>query len=176
MLNTLKSILPDGIEIKDIKELSNRYKLRISYRGMEASTELYKLCSPGEQVAVCQKAIDTAMSTMYMNIGDLKKAGEWLRGEYWKRMLCETDEDEHDIITISSLIERLEKIKSKYGDLPIWKVAECSDIAEPYEPMTKFPEMNCVIGEGMFLDEQATIMSEGTIEPYEKVVLIKLNL
>lgn len=83
MIDILKQELKEGMTIKDYKELSNKYKVSLSYNGMEASTELSKTCMPGCEKEVCRNAIDDAVSTMYVNAGDLVEARKWLYGECW---------------------------------------------------------------------------------------------
>lgn len=83
ILDVFKNILPDGMEITKCKELSNKYKLTISYNGMSAPCELNKLCTPGNEKSLCMQAIDNAMSSMYLDKGDLREAEAWLHGERW---------------------------------------------------------------------------------------------
>lgn len=83
ILDVFKDILHDGMEITKCKELSNKYKLSLSYNGMSASCELNKLCTPGNEKSICMQAIDNAMSSMYIDKGDLKEAEAWLHGERW---------------------------------------------------------------------------------------------
>lgn len=83
ILDVFKNTLQDGMEITKCKELSNKYKLTISYKGMSASCELNKLCTPGNEKSLCMQAIDNAMSSMYINSGDLREAEAWLHGERW---------------------------------------------------------------------------------------------
>lgn len=52
---------------------------------MSASCELEKKCVPGMQEFVCKKAIDIAMSTMYINTGNYEEAKRWLDGEAWNK-------------------------------------------------------------------------------------------
>lgn len=72
ILDVFKDILHDGMEITKCKELSNKYKLTLSYNGMSATCELNKLCTPGNEKSLCMQAIDNAISSMYLDNGDLK--------------------------------------------------------------------------------------------------------
>lgn len=83
ILDIFKNTLQDGMEITKCKELFNKYKLTLSYNGMFASCELNKLCTPGNEKSLCMQAIDNAMSSMYLDKGDLREAEAWLHGERW---------------------------------------------------------------------------------------------
>lgn len=89
MIDILKQELKDGMTIENDRELSDKYKLVIVYDGMKAPVVLGKTCAPGCEREVCRKTIDTALSTMYVNSGNLVEAKKWLDGEFWK----ETGED-----------------------------------------------------------------------------------
>jgi len=89
MIDILKQELKEGMTIENDRELSDKYKLTIVYDGMKAPVVLAKTCAPGCEREVCRKIIDTALSTMYVNSGDLVEAKKWLDGEFWK----ETGED-----------------------------------------------------------------------------------
>lgn len=83
MIDIFKETLQEGMEISKCKELSNKYKFTLSYNGMSATCELSKLCTPGNEKSLCMQAIDNAMSSMYIDKGDLKEAKAWLHGERW---------------------------------------------------------------------------------------------
>lgn len=83
ILDIFKDTLQDGMEITKCKELSNKYKMMLSYNGMFASCEVNKLCTPGNEKSLCMQAIDNAMSSMYLDKGDLREAEAWLHGERW---------------------------------------------------------------------------------------------
>ena len=85
ILDIFKDTLQDDMEITKCKELSNKYKLTLSYNGMSASCELNKLCTPGNEKSLCMQAIDNAMSSMYLDKGDLREAEAWLHGERWEQ-------------------------------------------------------------------------------------------
>ena len=84
MFEILKDTLQNGMEIKNERELSNKWKFSIAYDGMQAATELPKTTAPGHEVEVCKSSINNAMSTMYINVGNLVEAKAWLDGEKWK--------------------------------------------------------------------------------------------
>ena len=83
MIDILKQELKDGMSIENNRELSDKYKLTIVYDGMKALVVLPKACAPGCEREVCRKTIDTALSTMYVNAGNLTEAKKWLDGEFW---------------------------------------------------------------------------------------------
>ena len=83
MFDILKDTLQSGMEIKNERELSNKWKFSIAYDGMQATTELPKTTAPGYEVEVCKTSINNAMSTMYINVGNLVEAKAWLDGERW---------------------------------------------------------------------------------------------
>ena len=83
MFDILKDTLQSGMEIKNERELSNKWKFSIAYDGMQAATELPKTTAPGYEVEVCKTSINNAMSTMYINVGNLVEAKAWLDGERW---------------------------------------------------------------------------------------------
>lgn len=85
MLEIFKNLLKDGMKITDLKNYASKYKITLSYNGMSASCELAKKCAPGMQEIVCKKAIDTAISTMYINTGNYGEAKRWLDGEAWNK-------------------------------------------------------------------------------------------
>ena len=84
MFEIMKDTLQDGMEIVNDRELSNKFKFCITYKGMQAPTELPKTTAPGCEVEVCKKAIDNAISTMYINAGNIEDAKKWLDGDMWK--------------------------------------------------------------------------------------------
>lgn len=86
MIDILKQELKEGMTIENDRELSDKYKLTIVYDGMYAPVVLYKTCAPGCEKELCRKVIDTAMSTMYVNVGNLAEAKKWLDGEFWKNI------------------------------------------------------------------------------------------
>lgn len=84
MIDILKQELKSGMSVESEKELSNKWKIVITYNGMKASVDLPKACTPSAEKEVCRKTIDTALSTMYVNAGNLVEAKKWLDGEFWK--------------------------------------------------------------------------------------------
>ena len=84
MIDVLKNELKNDMSIGTEKELSSKWKVTILYNGMQSTIDLPKTCTPGCEKEVCRKAIDTALSTMYVNAGNLTEAKKWLDGEFWK--------------------------------------------------------------------------------------------
>lgn len=78
MLDILNERLVEGLSIKSIKETNNKYKICFEYEGEEVKAELPKSCTPGCHNEVADNAIITAMSTIYLNRGDMNSAKIWL--------------------------------------------------------------------------------------------------
>ena len=83
MIDIFKKELQDGMEIVKCKEMANVYKITLSYDGMTGTCELSKMCAPNAEKSLCRKSIDTAISGMYINAGNLAEAKLWLDGEKW---------------------------------------------------------------------------------------------
>ena len=83
MIDIFKKELQDGMEIVKCKEMANVYKITLSYNGMTGTCELSKMCAPNAEKSLCRKSIDTAISGMYINAGNLTDAKLWLDGEKW---------------------------------------------------------------------------------------------
>lgn len=83
MLDVFKSILQEGMEIDKVKEYNANYKFIMSYKGMTAKCQLAKVCALGCERQNCMNVINNAISSMYINAGDLKEAKAWLDGEKW---------------------------------------------------------------------------------------------
>lgn len=139
MIDIFKDTLQKGMVITNCKELSNRYKITLMYEGMEGTCELNKMCVPNSERALCRKAIDTAISGMYINIGNLLEAKAWLNGERW------TDEETKAASISKETRETLEDILEKI-DCDVWstldddgddwftaeKISQIKDIIESY--------------------------------------------
>lgn len=78
MLDVLKQNMMEGLTIKSVKELNNKYKLCLSYDGYETNVELSKACVSGTQDEVAQRTIITAMSNIYFNQGNYEMCKHWL--------------------------------------------------------------------------------------------------
>lgn len=86
MLDILKNRLPDGLMITDAKEKPSKYIVKFAYNGEQLSGqgELMKACAPGKENAICDTAIQVAMTGFMLNKGDLEGAKQWM--DYAKRM------------------------------------------------------------------------------------------
>jgi hypothetical protein len=78
MLNTLKERLPDGMEIKKVKEKSSKYEIIFLIDGKDIKSELPKTCTPGMQNRVADHTIINAMVINAMHNGDMETAKKWL--------------------------------------------------------------------------------------------------
>lgn len=83
MIDIFKETLQDGMEIVKFKEMANVYKITLSYNGMIGTCDLSKMCAPKSEKSLCKQAINTAVSGMYINAGNLAEAKEWLDGNKW---------------------------------------------------------------------------------------------
>lgn len=83
MLNIFKKMLPDNVVIQNIQEYSNKYKINLRQNTEIASCELQKTCAPKGEDTVCKTAIKCAMSSIYINKGDLSEAAAWLHDQRW---------------------------------------------------------------------------------------------
>lgn len=81
MLEIFKSRLPEGLEIKKIKDRSNANQMEIilSYEGTEVKTWLYKTCTPGKAEKNCDYSIYTSMAQVFFLKNDFEKVQYWLR-------------------------------------------------------------------------------------------------
>lgn len=97
MIDIFKNELQDGMEIVKCKEMTNVYKITLSYDGMTGTCELSKMCVPNAEKSLCRKSIDTAISGMYINASNLTEAKLWLDGEKWNS----TNEKKEFVIELS---------------------------------------------------------------------------
>lgn len=87
MLNTLRERLPDGLEIKNVKEKPSKYEITFMIDGSEIKSELPKTCMPGMQNRVADHTIINAMAMNAMKKGDMETAKMWL-----DKLLIRSDE------------------------------------------------------------------------------------
>jgi hypothetical protein len=78
MLNTLKSRLLDGLEIKKVREKPSKYEITFLFGGIEYKTELPKTCAPGAQDIIADHTMFSAMAAFALKKGDLESAKMWL--------------------------------------------------------------------------------------------------
>ena len=79
MLDILKERLPEGLEIIKVKENYNKYILSFKFEDQIVNKiELQKTCGYGYHNYNCDFTIKTAMSSIYLNKGNILKAKEWL--------------------------------------------------------------------------------------------------
>lgn len=144
MLDILRNELKEGMSISKVKELSNKYNITFAYKGMEASAELLKTCVPGAANEVCRKTIDTAISTMYMNAGDLSEAKKWLDGEYWNAIDEIAIENTNRILLLSQL-SYVPITTSKQVSICICKDANIDEVVM-LQKLNKLSEINSCLG------------------------------
>ena len=78
MLNTLKERLPEGLEIKKVKEKPSKYEITFLIDGRDIKEELPKTCTPGCQNRVADHTIFNAMAKNAICNGDMETAKMWL--------------------------------------------------------------------------------------------------
>lgn len=78
MLDIFKERLIEGLFITKVKEYHNKYVIECSFEGDKTNIDLWKTCQPGCEEIVCDRAVITAISTIYFNKGNFIKAKEWL--------------------------------------------------------------------------------------------------
>ena len=120
MIDIFKKELQDGMEIVKCKEMANVYKITLSYDGMTGTCELSKMCAPNAEKTLCRKSIDTAISGMYINAGNLTEAKLWLNGEKWnvtnekKEFVIELTEKQMEYLRVA--LEREGDLQSDKGN------------------------------------------------------------
>ena len=120
MIDVFKKELQDGMEIVKCKEMANVYKITLSYNGMTGTCELNKMCAPNTEKSLCRKSIDTAVSGMYINAGNLIEAKSWLDGEKWdninkkKEFVIEVSKEQMEWLRVA--LEREVDLQSDEGD------------------------------------------------------------
>ena len=85
MLDIFKSVLVEGMEIVKVKELANKYRITLTFKGLKNTIELNKTCVPSYEIFYCKGAVATALSSIYINLHDLDNASKWLdksNGQY----------------------------------------------------------------------------------------------
>lgn len=78
MLNTLKERLPDGLEIKNVKEKPSKYEITFLIEGKDIKGDLPKTCTPGYQNRVADLTIFNVMARNAIENGDMDTAKMWL--------------------------------------------------------------------------------------------------
>ena len=110
MINVLKSVLQNGMEIEKVKEMANEYRVTLKYKGMTGNCSVSKMCTPGNEKSLCMKSIDTAISGMYINVGNLAEAKAWLDGERWNIEETEfVSASEETKEVLENILERIEQ-------------------------------------------------------------------
>ena len=125
MINVLKSVLQEGMKIDKIKEMANEYRVTLKYNGMVGNCSVSKMCSPGNEKSLCMKSIDTAISGMYINAGNLAEAKAWLDGERWNKKITMTDKQKSMISGMDLLLRKI----SKYSNDTTFTVEEIIELS-----------------------------------------------
>lgn len=131
MINVFKSLLSPDMKIVTCKELASKYKIKMSYKDMSSETELLKTCIPGAEKEVCQKAINNAISTMFINSGDLIEAKKWLDGEFWK-----INNDIEKMLNLTGELRKLLLDAKQEWQFKTFK--ECKNVGEEIDYTVKY--------------------------------------
>lgn len=78
MLNTLKTRLVDGMEVKKVKEKQSKYEITFIVYGKEYKGDLPKTCVPGFQDRVADHTICNVMCAAELAKGNIQAAKMWL--------------------------------------------------------------------------------------------------
>lgn len=139
MIEIFKDTLQEGMEITACKEYASKYKVTLSYKGMTGNCELGKTCAPKQEKSFCRKAIDTIVSGMYINAGNLEEAKAWLEGERWNIEETKTvSVSEETKEVLENILERIDKevweTLDDGGDdwFTADKISEVKDIIKDY--------------------------------------------
>ena len=139
MIEIFKDTLQEGMEITACKEYASKYKVTLSYKGMAGNCELGKTCAPKQEKSFCRKAIDTIVSGMYINAGNLEEAKAWLEGERWnieETKIVPVSEETKEVL--ENILERIDKevweTLDEGGDdwFTADKVSQIKEIIESY--------------------------------------------
>lgn len=73
-----------GLEIAKSRELSSHYKVILSYKGINAKeSKLDKMCAVGKEIQFVRFFIETAITGVLLNEGNMIEAKKWLNHEVW---------------------------------------------------------------------------------------------
>ncbi len=106
--------------------MQSKTKFVFKYDNIEKQGEIQNICAIGYEKKLCRQTVNTLMSEIYINKGQLDLAQKWLDGEMWDNSKKRV---EKSIITSMSKINRkfymsldmddIKIIKSKLHDLEI---------------------------------------------------------
>lgn len=82
MIECLRSVCPDYIDIIGVKDLRTRWKVTFKYGDVEEAAELPKTCAPNCHVKVCKQCIASAMSAIMFRKECYDSASKWLEWPY----------------------------------------------------------------------------------------------
>lgn len=79
LLDLLIEKLPEGAEIRNAKETTNRFKFIFAYDGYTTRGSVMKMCAPGHEGRYVIKEIASHMATIcIMDKKDLAEGKKWL--------------------------------------------------------------------------------------------------
>lgn len=90
-----------GLEIVKCRELSSYYKVILSYNGINArESKLDKMCAVGKEIQFVRFFIETAITGVLLDEGNMIEAKKWLNHEVWNEV---KDVSNHEyLVTIFS--------------------------------------------------------------------------
>ena len=79
--------LIEGLEIVKCRELSSYYKVILSYNGINAKeSKLDKMCAVGKEIQFVRFFIETAITGVLLDKGNMIEAKKWLNHEVWNEV------------------------------------------------------------------------------------------
>ncbi len=79
LLDILRDSLPNGAELQNEKETTNRFKYDFYYMGKSVKGEICKAVAPGFEESYVCRAVATCMSQIYIGAGDMEHGAYWLK-------------------------------------------------------------------------------------------------
>ena len=99
-----------GLEIVKCRELASYYKVILSYNGINArESKLDKMCAVGKEIQFVRFFIETAITGVLLDEGNMIEAKKWLIHEVWNEV--EEKEDNKNNNTKEKLSTILKEIK-----------------------------------------------------------------
>lgn len=115
MLDILKERLPENLSIVSYKEKPSKFIVLFDYRGDRFNGEVPKTCTPGRESEVCDFTIQTAMTTMCLNKGDLEEVVKWKDYAKTAKKMGRSKEVNCGVYTDEELEDRLLRYCEKEG-------------------------------------------------------------
>lgn len=85
----VRKTLPFELEVVAVKEYNDKHRLTVRYGEATTKIELRKAVAPGAQEEYCWYAIATAMSSIYLDAGDMARTRLWLDAMHDRSLITE---------------------------------------------------------------------------------------